>query len=78
MKMFLTRIGFSSKAVITGDVTQVVLPASCTSVLIVALNNLQNVKVIDFVFFSKNDVVLHRLVQEIIRAYEELEAGKKA
>ncbi len=78
MKMFLTRIGFSSKAVITGDVTQVDLPASRTSGLIEAQNILQNIKGIEFVFFSKKDVVRHRLVQEIIRAYEELEAGKKA
>jgi len=77
MKMFLTRIGFSSKAVITGDVTQVDLPSSRPSGLIEAQEVLKNVNGIKFVFFSKSDVVRHRLVQEIIRAYEERDADKK-
>jgi len=76
MKMFLTRIGFSSKAVITGDITQVDLPPGRTSGLIETKNILQHIKGIQFVFFTKQDVVRHRLVQEIIQAYEELEAAK--
>ncbi len=77
MKMFLTRIGFNSKAVITGDITQIDLPTDRPSGLVQAKNILQGIKGIDFVFFSKVDVVRHRLVQEIIRAYEDLDNGKK-
>jgi len=73
MKMFLTRIGFSSKAVITGDITQIDLPVDRPSGLIQAKNILQEIEGIEFVFFSKQDVVRHKLVQEIIRAYEGLE-----
>jgi len=76
MKMFLTRIGFNSKAVITGDITQIDLPPERTSGLIETKNILQGIEGIKFVFFSKQDVVRHRLVQEIIRAYEELDARK--
>jgi len=76
MKMFLTRIGFNSKAVITGDITQIDLPADRTSGLIESKNILQNIDGIKLVFFSKRDVVRHKLVQEIIQAYEELEARK--
>lgn len=71
MKMFLTRIGFSSKAVITGDITQVDLPSGRTSGLIQAKEILCDIQGIGFVFFSKTDVVRHRLVQEIIHAYEQ-------
>jgi len=74
MKMFLTRIGFSSKAVITGDITQIDLPVDRPSGLIQAKNILQEIEGIQFVFFSKQDVVRHKLVQEIIRAYEDLES----
>lgn len=77
MKMFLTRIGCSSKAVITGDITQTDLPVGKLSGLIETKNILQGIDGIKFVFFSKTDVVRHRLVQEIIRAYEELDAKKK-
>ncbi len=77
MKMFLTRIGFNSKAVITGDITQIDLPADRTSGLIQSKDILQNINGIKFVFFSKRDVVRHKLVQEIIRAYEDLEADKQ-
>jgi len=73
MKMFLTRIGFNSKAVITGDITQIDLPAGRMSGLIEAKNILQSIEDIKFVFFSKTDVVRHRLVQDIIKAYEEHE-----
>jgi phosphate starvation-inducible PhoH-like protein len=76
MKMFLTRIGFNSKAVITGDITQIDLPAERTSGLIQAKNILQGIAALKFVFFSKLDVVRHRLVQDIIDAYEQLEAEK--
>jgi phosphate starvation-inducible PhoH-like protein len=70
MKMFLTRIGFGSKAVITGDVTQVDLPAGKRSGLIEAERILSNVEDIEFVYFTDKDVVRHKLVQLIIRAYE--------
>jgi phosphate starvation-inducible PhoH-like protein len=73
MKMFLTRIGYSSKAVITGDITQIDLPSDKQSGLIEAKDILQGIKGIGFVFFSKIDVVRHRLVQDIIKAYEDLE-----
>ena len=77
MKMFLTRIGFGSKAVITGDITQIDLPRERTSGLIETKNILQGIEGIRFVFFGKQDVVRHRLVQEIIRAYEELDARRR-
>jgi len=77
MKMFLTRIGFNSKAVITGDITQIDLPTDRISGLIESKNILQDINGIKFVFFSKKDVVRHKLVQEIIQAYEELEAEKQ-
>lgn len=72
MKMFLTRIGFNSKAVITGDVTQIDLPSGKPSGLIEANRILQNIEGIGFVTFSNRDVVRHRLVQDIIRAYDAL------
>jgi phosphate starvation-inducible PhoH-like protein len=71
MKMFLTRIGFGSKAVITGDVTQVDLPAGKRSGLIEAQRVLANIEGIEFVNFTEKDVVRHKMVQMIIRAYEE-------
>ncbi len=71
MKMFLTRIGFGSKAVITGDVTQVDLPAGKRSGLIEAERVLNNLEGIEFVYFTDKDVVRHKLVQMIIRAYED-------
>lgn len=77
MKMFLTRIGFNSKAVITGDITQIDLPVEKTSGLIQAKNILQGIEALKFVFFSKLDVVRHRLVQDIINAYEQLDAEKE-
>ncbi len=72
MKMFLTRIGFNSKAVITGDITQTDLPKDKKSGLIEAKDILQDVRGIEFVFFSKKDVVRHKLVMEIIKAYESI------
>ncbi|MFC1868071.1 PhoH family protein [Thermodesulfobacteriota bacterium] len=77
MKMFLTRLGFSSKAVITGDVTQTDLPEGKTSGLIEARKLLDGIKGINFVYFSRNDVVRHPLVQEIIEAYEKSGQGGK-
>jgi phosphate starvation-inducible PhoH-like protein len=77
MKMFLTRIGFNSKAVITGDITQIDLPNDKISGLIQTKNILHTIDGIKFVFFSKQDVVRHRLVQEIIKAYEEIDENKQ-
>ena len=70
MKMFLTRLGFSSKAVVTGDITQIDLPTGKASGLIEIQNILAGIKGIKFVYFSEKDVVRHPLVQEIIVAYE--------
>ena len=78
MKMFLTRLGFSSKAVITGDVTQTDLPEGKTSGLIEAREILHGIQGIKFISFSREDVVRHPLVQEIIDAYENLENQKKS
>ena len=75
MRMFLTRMGFDSKAVINGDVTQTDLPRGVDSGLIVAKRLLADVPGIEFVHFDEKDVVRHPLVQEIIRAYERHEAG---
>jgi len=76
MKMFLTRLGFSSKAVITGDITQIDLPVEKPSGLVEAKNILQGIEGIKIIFFSKKDVVRHGLVQDIIKAYEDLDASK--
>lgn len=70
MKMFLTRIGFGSKAVVTGDVTQIDLPAGTQSGLKNAISILSDVKGIDFTYFTPGDVVRHELVQRIVEAYE--------
>ena len=70
MKMFLTRIGFGSKAVITGDVTQIDLPTGKRSGLVEAERVLANIEGIEFIYFSDKDVVRHNLVQMIIKAYE--------
>ena len=70
MKMFLTRLGYGSKAVITGDITQVDLPAQKKSGLIEAKKILNRIKGIEFITFSKDDVVRHKLVSNIIDAYE--------
>ena len=71
MKMFLTRIGFGSKVVVTGDITQIDLPRGNKSGLKEAERVLENIPEIEFVYFSKKDVVRHRLVQLIVEAYEE-------
>jgi phosphate starvation-inducible protein PhoH and related proteins len=70
MKMVLTRIGFGSKVVVTGDITQIDLPSGRTSGLIEAISVLSNVKGIAFSYFDEKDVVRHKLVQAIIKAYE--------
>ncbi|MDH5434281.1 MAG: PhoH family protein [Gammaproteobacteria bacterium] len=70
MKMFLTRIGFNSKAVITGDITQIDLPKGKTSGLRQAIEILDNVKGVKFSFFQTQDVVRHPVVQRIVSAYE--------
>jgi phosphate starvation-inducible PhoH-like protein len=71
MKMFVTRLGFNSKAVITGDVTQIDLPSARRSGLIEAVDILHGVNGLAFVHFDESDVVRHHLVQRIIRAYDE-------
>src|SRR5262249_24892866 len=71
MKMFVTRLGFNSKAVITGDITQIDLPNARRSGLLEAIDVLQRVQGLSFVYFDEADVVRHHLVQRIIRAYDE-------
>ena len=73
MKMFLTRLGTNSKAIITGDITQVDLPGEKQSGLIEVQSILKNIKGISFIYLTEVDVVRHRLVQEIIKAYEKFE-----
>jgi phosphate starvation-inducible protein PhoH and related proteins len=70
MKMFLTRLGFGSKAVVTGDITQIDLPAGHTSGLIEAMKVVSEIDGISFVYFDDRDVVRHKLVQQIVKAYE--------
>lgn len=77
MKMFLTRLGYGSKAIITGDITQLDLPKGKSSGLIIIRNILKNVKGIEFVDLDKNDVVRHPLVQRIIEAYDKYEQRKE-
>ena len=77
MKMFLTRIGFNSKAVITGDVTQIDLPRGARSGLKHAIEVLEDVSDISFNFFNANDVVRHPVVARIVRAYEEYESKQE-
>jgi len=71
MKMFLTRLGFNSKAVVTGDITQIDLPSGKTSGLREAIDILSRVDEIQFIYFNETDVVRHPLVKKIIRAYED-------
>jgi phosphate starvation-inducible PhoH-like protein len=70
MKMFLTRLGFGSKAVITGDITQIDLPAGKSSGLIEAIRVVGQIEGIAFVYFDERDVARHKLVQSIVKAYE--------
>lgn len=73
MKMFLTRLGFNSKTVVTGDITQIDLPSGRSSGLIEVQKILEGIEGIRFVYFTNRDVVRHKLVQKIIKAYEKYE-----
>ena len=77
MKMFLTRLGFGSKAVITGDVTQIDLPTGRTSGLVEAMKVIGHVPGISFIHFDERDVVRHALVQQIVKAYEAYGGGSR-
>jgi phosphate starvation-inducible PhoH-like protein len=77
MKMYLTRLGFNSKTVITGDITQIDLPKDKTSGLVEIGSVLKGIKDLHFVYFSEKDVVRHKLVQKIIRAYEKSQKPRK-
>jgi phosphate starvation-inducible PhoH-like protein len=74
MKMFLTRLGFGSKAVITGDITQIDLPSGRRSGLVEAIEVVGRIEGIAFIYFNERDVVRHNLVQQIIKAYDEFAA----
>ncbi|MEG0180191.1 MAG: PhoH family protein, partial [Oscillospiraceae bacterium] len=76
MKMFLTRMGTGSKVVVTGDVTQIDLPDRTRSGLVDALKVLKGIEDIARIYFSDKDVVRHRLVQEIVKAYDKASADK--
>jgi phosphate starvation-inducible PhoH-like protein len=76
MKMFLTRIGFGSKAVVTGDITQIDLPPGKISGLVESIDVISNIPGIAYVYFDETDVIRHRLVQSIIRAYDRHVNGK--
>lgn len=76
MKMFLTRLGFNSKAIVTGDITQIDLPGSTQSGLVEAVKILKNIDDIAIHMFSDKDVVRHKLVQKIILAYEKYESKR--
>ncbi len=75
MKMFLTRLGFGSKAVVTGDVTQIDLPMGRTSGLVQAMEVVGRIEGISFVYFDERDVVRHKLVQSIVKAYDAYGSG---
>jgi phosphate starvation-inducible PhoH-like protein len=76
MKMFLTRLGFGTKAVITGDITQIDLPTGRTSGLVEAITVVGGIEGISFVRFDERDVVRHKLVQQIVRAYDAFSNGR--
>jgi phosphate starvation-inducible PhoH-like protein len=75
MKMFLTRLGFGAKAVITGDVTQIDLPVGRISGLVEAMKVVSAIDGISFIHFDERDVVRHKLVQQIVKAYEAFSNG---
>ncbi len=77
MKMFLTRLGFNSKIVVTGDITQIDLPDGRHSGLVEVLQVLKHVEDIDIIRFTEKDVVRHKLVQSIIKAYEKYEENRR-
>jgi phosphate starvation-inducible PhoH-like protein len=78
MKMFLTRLGFGSKAVVTGDITQIDLPAGKTSGLIEALKVVAGIQGISTIHFDERDVVRHQLVQQIVKAYDAYGSAPKS
>src|SRR2546422_284076 len=78
MKMFLTRLGFNSKAVITGDITQIDLPSGRRSGLVEAVDVVGKIEGIAFIYFNERDVVRHNLVQQIIKAYDEFDSSQAA
>ena len=78
MKMFLTRLGFGSKAVITGDITQIDQPLAKPSGLVEARKILEDVEGIEFVAFTETDVVRHPLVQKVVKAFERMESKRKS
>ena len=78
IKMFLTRMGMNTKMIVTGDMTQIDLPSSQTSGLVQALKILKGVKGISFVELNKKDVVRHKLVTQIVEAYEKFDKEAKA
>jgi len=78
MKMFLTRLGFGSKAVVTGDVTQIDLPLGRTSGLVQAVEVVGKIDGISFIYFDERDVVRHKLVQAIVKAYDAYGSGPSA
>jgi phosphate starvation-inducible protein PhoH and related proteins len=78
MKMFLTRLGFGAKAVITGDITQIDLPTGRTSGLVEAMKVVADIDGISFIYFDERDVVRHKLVQQIVKAYEVFSNGNGA
>jgi len=75
MKMFLTRLGFGAKAVVTGDITQIDLPVGRTSGLVEAMKVVGSIEGISFIYFDDRDVVRHKLVQQIVKAYEKFTNG---
>ena len=77
MKMFLTRLGFNSKMVVTGDITQIDLPDGKKSGLLQAMKILKDIPDISICRFTEKDVVRHKLVQDIIKAYEKNEEAKR-
>ena len=78
IKMFLTRMGMNTKMIVTGDMTQIDLPASQTSGLVQALRILKGVKGISFVELNKKDIVRHKLVERVVDAYERFDKEAKA
>jgi phosphate starvation-inducible PhoH-like protein len=78
MKMFLTRLGFGSKAVVTGDITQIDLPAGRTSGLVEAMHVVRDIESIEFIHFDERDVVRAKVVQQIVKAYEAFTNGNGA
>ena len=78
MKMFLTRLGANSKAIITGDITQIDLPSKSKSGLIQAKEILSGITGVGFVYFDRDDVVRHKLVKDIIDAYDKFNGNGKS